>query len=62
MGIILIALLWAACVVGSAYLFQQANRPMWQGIVLAILLGGFLGLLVSLLVFMIGKRPANQPK
>jgi RsiW-degrading membrane proteinase PrsW (M82 family) len=57
MTIIVLALLWAACVIGSAYFFQRANRPMWQGLVLTIILGGILGLFISLLVFMFGKRP-----
>jgi hypothetical protein len=45
--IIVLVPLWAACIIGSAYFFQAANRPMRQGIALAFVLGGALGFLIS---------------
>jgi hypothetical protein len=60
--LIMLFVLWAACITGSGLLFRAANRSAWTGCLLALFLGGLLGLFISLLVFMFGKKPPGPQK
>jgi formate hydrogenlyase subunit 3/multisubunit Na+/H+ antiporter MnhD subunit len=57
MIVILLFVLFVACIYGSGRLTKASGRSPWVGYLLCLFLGGILGLFISGLVLVFFKRP-----